>query len=1022
MGMRDSGIHLKHRRQQGLRWICAAVASACATTIVPATQGATSFWTNPAGGTYHDASNWNGGAGPAPGPSDTAEFDLAATYPITFAFNSGAGTFNQTAGDVTLLTDGSAKSLSFGPFNVLGGNLTLGSSGARLDIQASSVQVGSGGSATVGFGNRLHMSSGSLSIGTADSGSAALTVDGTNSKLNSDSASGVFLLGGAADTSSASGSLTVSNNAIATPRGITMTRGTIAVQTGADVTCSGNIALGTQSSVLTPAMMTVTGAGSTFLQDAGSFFDVGYTGTSSSATSNPASLMISSSGTVTTNFGGTLRIGHSGTVDFTGGNLVIKGGVLVSGGTLTGTTPATPLLPATAHIFTVDSGGTVNLTGGAAVDLAPVGSINGHTFLVKDAGSTFTADGTLLVRGGSSFTVGAGGTLSVPGMQISSTNFSSTAVIDGAGALLLSGPVIVGESGSNFQTVLALKNGGSGTVSGALAVYSGSSKPLEIESGAALTVNGPVMINTATYSGSLTGYVTGTGSSFTQSGANAMTIGRATGSSTTSFKSSFGGVISTGTGLLTVSGLADVGAGSGGSFNVNGDVLINQSGKLTLTSWASGKTMTLLMFAACHAGDLTLVGNTINLQGPIASFSGGTVTLNGGSSLNVQDTGSAAFTHLHLGTDGTAGSLIVGSVSSQHVTTSGSCDWGAAGGSATVTLNPTTAVDLAANSPLNLASTGTGTTAQVLIDRAVMTLGSLNMQDATTGAASATLTIQGNGGRLEQRLPTSSSIGGTAGSGTATINVRDGGVLLASGTLVLKSTGTLDLSAGTVDLDSLSLSGGKLKFHSGALTITQTPSATNGGQLDLEDNAFVVRTSNVGTWDGSAYTGVTGLIVSGRNGGSWDGTGVITSQTNAIGSNHTTIAVARASEVRPITGTQTAIWAGYTVSSSNVLVMYTYGGDATLDGKINIDDYVKIDSGSAGGLTGWSNGDFNYDGSINIDDYTTVIDANIGNQNGFVFPTAIGIDGVAAIPEPGGGVLAGIAALAFARRRGRRRG
>src|SRR3954454_23099672 len=86
--------------------------------------------------------------------------------------------------------------------------------------------------------------------------------------------------------------------------------------------------------------------------------------------------------------------------------------------------------------------------------------------------------------------------------------------------------------------------------------------------------------------------------------------------------------------------------------------------------------------------------------------------------------------------------------------------------------------------------------------------------------------------------------------------------------------------------------------------------------------------------------------------------------------------------------------------------MYTYGGDATLDAKINIDDYVKIDNGIAGGLRGWSNGDFNYDGKVNIDDYTTVIDANIGNQNGAFFTAGGvagedgGVSGVTAGPEP----------------------
>ena len=101
--------------------------------------------------------------------------------------------------------------------------------------------------------------------------------------------------------------------------------------------------------------------------------------------------------------------------------------------------------------------------------------------------------------------------------------------------------------------------------------------------------------------------------------------------------------------------------------------------------------------------------------------------------------------------------------------------------------------------------------------------------------------------------------------------------------------------------------------------------------------------------------------------------------------------------------------AGQTVHGSDTLVMYTYGGDANLDGKINIDDYGRID-GNVGiaGSSGWYNGDFNYDGKINIDDYG-IIDGNIGVQ-GAPFPTAAGIasgasapaalSGVTAVPEP----------------------
>src|SRR6187549_2726006 len=79
--------------------------------------------------------------------------------------------------------------------------------------------------------------------------------------------------------------------------------------------------------------------------------------------------------------------------------------------------------------------------------------------------------------------------------------------------------------------------------------------------------------------------------------------------------------------------------------------------------------------------------------------------------------------------------------------------------------------------------------------------------------------------------------------------------------------------------------------------------------------------------------------------------------------------------------------------------MYTYGGDANLDGKINVDDYGRIDFNVALGTTGWFNGDFNYDGKINVDDYG-IIDFNIGIQ-GPAFTTAgDSSGGLARVPEP----------------------
>jgi hypothetical protein len=221
------------------------------------------------------------------------------------------------------------------------------------------------------------------------------------------------------------------------------------------------------------------------------------------------------------------------------------------------------------------------------------------------------------------------------------------------------------------------------------------------------------------------------------------------------------------------------------------------------------------------------------------------------------------------------------------------------------------------------------------------------------------------------------------GDGTAEMkNVRAGGLELDGGKLVVLHNSTANSAATASDVKSIS---------------------ATSGRIDLKNNALVVRgaasggTGTLGTWNGSAYTGVTGLIAAGYNGGTQDGAGIVTTESAAVAPNSlTSLAVARAEDA----GLAGGAFAGQSVLVGDVLVKYTYGGDANLDGIINGDDYFQIDSAFPAALHGWFNGDFNYDGTINGDDYF-IIDSNFPAQ-GAAFPSDIPdqSSGLLAVPEP----------------------
>src|SRR5687768_9840166 len=109
--------------------------------------------------------------------------------------------------------------------------------------------------------------------------------------------------------------------------------------------------------------------------------------------------------------------------------------------------------------------------------------------------------------------------------------------------------------------------------------------------------------------------------------------------------------------------------------------------------------------------------------------------------------------------------------------------------------------------------------------------------------------------------------------------------------------------------------------------------AQRRGRRGAGPHGLIVRGGEAGTWNGSAYTAITGLVDGGRGSDAnaqWNGEGgIITSDTRAVNNNDlVSIGVATASQVKGVASTATTTFAGQTVLGSDVLVMFTWGGDA----------------------------------------------------------------------------------------------
>jgi fibronectin-binding autotransporter adhesin len=252
------------------------------------------------------------------------------------------------------------------------------------------------------------------------------------------------------------------------------------------------------------------------------------------------------------------------------------------------------------------------------------------------------------------------------------------------------------------------------------------------------------------------------------------------------------------------------------------------------------------------------------------------------------------------------------------------------------------------------------------------------------------------------------------GTGTVTLYTNDsytGGTNVSAGKLVLASSNAFPANT------SLTIASGAfvtIANHStNATYVPIASSLTNSGTIDITNNAMIVHNGSIGT--------ISAQVAAAYSNGTWTGNsagGVITRSAAASDLSHlTAVGVA----------TGLTSFEGQTVSPSDVLVKYTYYGDADLSGTVDGSDYSRIDNGALLNLTGWYNGDFNYDGVINGSDYTLIDNsyntqgANIAAEIGGAIATAqiAGGSGVAAVPEPTMLGLLGLGAIGLLGRRKR---
>jgi hypothetical protein len=213
------------------------------------------------------------------------------------------------------------------------------------------------------------------------------------------------------------------------------------------------------------------------------------------------------------------------------------------------------------------------------------------------------------------------------------------------------------------------------------------------------------------------------------------------------------------------------------------------------------------------------------------------------------------------------------------------------------------------------------------------------------------------------------------GSSTLTVRATDPGGRSANVTFTFIQKPEIVLGGdaiyaldGYVPLDLIQLSGNARLYLPQHLMVsfkTKALAMSDNAVLDIPSYGLIID-ATPGTRD-AVLAAVHGLLGTARNGAArrWEGPGITSSY--LLGGDalpHTTlVAIVNPGQLTDANGDP--------LGPDAVVITYAYDGDANLDGRVNADDYFRIDQGflAQPQKPTYNQGDFNYDGRVNADDY-----------------------------------------------------